>query len=125
VDTDGIHMYLHRCGAWMLIRCSKYILFMFIFYFRFCDFIDPLTAADDPESQPRNTDALVLCISNTGIFLLQSAINIFVVIIYLLIAITYLQRHVFFVSPNLYQDPSQCCRSITFCGGSRSTETCL
>jgi hypothetical protein len=28
---------------------------------------------------PPNTDAMILCISNTGIFLLQSAVDIFVV----------------------------------------------
>ncbi len=60
----------------------QYLMFMFIFYFRYCDFIDPTPAADDPGGLPRNTDALVLCISNTGIFLLQSAIDIFVVIIW-------------------------------------------
>jgi len=59
----------------------KYLIYMFNFYLRYCDFIDPTAAGDDPGGLPRNTDALILCISNTGIFLLQSAIDIFVVII--------------------------------------------
>jgi hypothetical protein len=49
------------------------------FFLRFSGYIDPPAAGADPEVAPPNKDAMILCISNTGIFLLQSAVDIFVV----------------------------------------------
>jgi hypothetical protein len=49
------------------------------FYFSFCDFIEPPTPAEAASGVQRNRAAMVLFASNTGIFLLQSAIDIFVV----------------------------------------------
>jgi hypothetical protein len=48
-------------------------------FVRYSGYIDPPAVGEDPEVEPRNTDVMILCISNTGIFLLQSDVDIFVV----------------------------------------------
>jgi hypothetical protein len=48
-------------------------------FVRYSGYIDPLAAGEDPEVAHHNMDVMILCISNTGIFLLQSAVDIFVV----------------------------------------------
>jgi hypothetical protein len=56
------------------------ILSYLICLLSYCNFIDVLTPGDHQDAEQRNTDAMVLCISNTSLFLLQSAIDIFLVI---------------------------------------------
>jgi hypothetical protein len=68
-------VFLYEAAVFM----SK-ILSYLICLLSYCNFIDASTPGDHQDAEPRNTDAMVLCISNTGVFLLQSAINIFIVI---------------------------------------------
>ena len=63
----------------MFQDCIIYLSKWCFFYFSFCDFIEPPTAAEASGGVQRNRAAMVLFASNTGIFLLQSAIDIFVV----------------------------------------------
>jgi hypothetical protein len=66
---------LSVCGSGINI---KHFILHFCLY-SYCNFIDPPTPGDHQDAAPRNTDAMVLCISKTGVFLLQSAVDIFVV----------------------------------------------
>jgi hypothetical protein len=46
------------------------ILSYLICLLSYCNFNDALTPGDHQDAEPHNTDAMVLCISNTGVFLL-------------------------------------------------------